>query len=486
MTTHLEEQMSLVNTSPMPVDGSTDLAVNSPSILTTIQTLTKTTLGLLNELLGYANSRNVVDSGLIFTGYGIALAIGRKLFDMSYNFFNYTMISRMEVESKDDSYEWLLTYLTDPKNGKSFNHFAVTTSIKSKSSNSYYEEKNEGYNTGLKFHQLPSTGSHSFFHKGRIMWLSRNSTSGLDRSSSEMIQIDCLGPKAALEGLITDAQVVYSQKDRHRTIVYACDQYGAWRRIRSRLARKLDTVITNNNIKETVLNDVHDFMASEAWYTSRGIPYRRGYMFYGPPGSGKTSLVTALAGELGVNIYTLSLANKNLTDDTFIEALVDTPIQCVLLLEDIDAAFKNRKSKQGITFAGLLNALDGVAAQEGRILCMTTNHYDKLDPALVRPGRVDVLIEFTHATHDMISDLFLRFYDCPKDIGVKLSDKIPDNVFSMAEIQGFLMLHKGDPLSAIEAADSWVSITMERKNKSSTIPKTNQSDSDENISNDET
>jgi len=100
-------------------------------------------------------------------------------------------------------------------------------------------------------------------------------------------------------------------------------------------------------------------------------------LLYGSPGTGKTSFIHALAGELGLNIYVVNLSSKNLTDDTLSELVSDTPSRCLLLIEDVDAAFVQRASKdaaQGITFSGLLNSVDGVSAQEGRMLCMTTKY----------------------------------------------------------------------------------------------------------------
>lgn len=76
-----------------------------------------------------------------------------------------------------------------------------------------------------------------------------------------------------------------------------------------------------------------------------------------------------------MNIYVVNLSSKNLTDDTLSELVSDTPSRCLLLIEDVDAAFVQRESKDaatGITFSGLLNSVDGVSAQEGRMLCMTT------------------------------------------------------------------------------------------------------------------
>jgi hypothetical protein len=135
--------------------------------------------------------------------------------------------------------------------------------------------------------------------------------------------------------------------------------------------------------------------------------------------AGKTSLVKALAGSLGLSIYVITLSSSAITDDTLRELLSTTRDRGILLLEDVDAAFgpKRRVGAQlpegrsaGLSFSGLLNAVDGVAAQEGKLLFMTTNHVDDLDLALIRPGRVDVRCEFQLCSREQVKQLFLRFY----------------------------------------------------------------------------
>jgi mitochondrial chaperone BCS1 len=127
-------------------------------------------------------------------------------------------------------------------------------------------------------------------------------------------------------------------------------------------------------------------------------------LLYGPPGTGKTSFTQAIAGACGLHICYLNLAGGNLNDDSLNTLLNSTEVNSIILLEDIDAIFQGRESVQekrdggqSVTFSGLLNALDGVRSQEGRILIMTTNHKDKLDPALLRPGRADRCIELGNA-----------------------------------------------------------------------------------------
>ena len=118
-----------------------------------------------------------------------------------------------------------------------------------------------------------------------------------------------------------------------------------------------------------------------------------------PSGCGKTSFVQVLASDLKLDICILNLAHKELTDNSLASHLRDAPENSLVLLEDVDAIFTNRSDpgstngkSEGVSFSGLLNALDGVAAQEGRIFFMTTNHIEKLDPALIRPGRCDVKV----------------------------------------------------------------------------------------------
>lgn len=151
-------------------------------------------------------------------------------------------------------------------------------------------------------------------------------------------------------------------------------------------------------------------------YVSRGVPYRRGYLFHGPPGTGKSSFISALAGHFGYSICMLSLSERTLDDDRLAHLLNSAPPNALLLLEDVDAAFVSRdlfenaqhRAFEGmtrVTFSGLLNAIDGVASAEERVLFMTTNHVHRLDPALIRPGRVDVQCLFDDCTDDMLADV---------------------------------------------------------------------------------
>jgi chaperone BCS1 len=106
------------------------------------------------------------------------------------------------------------------------------------------------------------------------------------------------------------------------------------------------------------------------------------------------------------------LSSSELDDDALNRLLSEAPEHSIILLEDVDAMFVQRDQvqKQKLSFSGFLNALDGVRSQEGQILFMTTNHKERLDPALLRPGRADVHVRLDHASEKQIKGLFNRFF----------------------------------------------------------------------------
>jgi len=179
-------------------------------------------------------------------------------------------------------------------------------------------------------------------------------------------------------------------------------------------------------------------------------------VFHGPPGTGKSSLIRVIASELSLDIATLDVGRATLTDDDLREAMMSAPKRSLIAVEDVDAVFTQREGgekRSGVSFSGLLNAIDGVAAQEGRALIMTTNHKDRLDPALIRPGRADVHTELGLVNAATARRLFEKFFPEEVLLGQQFEANLGGQTASPAEIQGWLLANSSDPRAAASGDD---------------------------------
>jgi len=283
------------------------------------------------------------------------------------------------------------------------------------------------------------------------------------------------------EDIFAEAHQLAVSAQEGKTIMYT-SRVAEWTPFGDpRRKRPLDSVILDKGIKERIVADVKDFLERQQWYVDRGIPYRRGYLLYGPPGSGKSSFIQALAGELDFGVALVNLSERGMTDDRLAHLLTKLPPRTIVLLEDADAAFRNRKqadadgfSSMTVTFSGLLNALDGVAAGEERITFLTTNHIDRLDEALIRPGRVDMTVRIGEATRHQAAEMWNRFYgDIDQDgkgrerflrrlveleLVVDTADESKASKLktSTAAIQGLFLFNKDNMDGAVEMAEGLI------------------------------
>ena len=133
------------------------------------------------------------------------------------------------------------------------------------------------------------------------------------------------------------------------------------------------------------------------------------------------------------------------------------PAGSLIAIEDVDAVFTQREGgdkRSGVSFSGLLNAIDGVVVQEGRAMVMTTNHKERLDPAMARPGRADVHTELGMASAATARRLFERFFPGERDLAEAFERRLGDQQHSPAQIQGWLLANSADAYSAAKASGS--------------------------------
>lgn len=393
--------------------------------------------------------------GLMLLGTGLALA--RLGIVKSSGFLYRQMLVDLEIPSKDKSYLWFLEWMSKHKYRTS-RHLSVETNV--------ITHDNGAITT--KFSLVPGPGKHLLRYKGAFILVNRERSGKLlDMTSGtpfETVTLTTLyRDRKLFNDLLYEAKNMALKAREGKTVIFT--SWGPeWRPFgQPRSKRLLGSVILDKGIAESVVEDVRDFMASGEWYHRRGIPYRRGYLLYGPPGSGKTSFIQALAGELDYNICILNISENTLTDDRLNHLMNHIPNRSILLLEDVDAAFNKREQSteqgytSGVTFSGLLNALDGVASAEECITFMTTNHPERLDPALMRPGRVDYKVLIGNATEYQVKRMFLRFYENEKELCEAFLSKyrkLSLHNVSTAQLQGLFVYNKRDPKAAIDMIET--------------------------------
>jgi chaperone BCS1 len=416
----------------------------------------------LQAMVGAARAaldNQLVSGGLVLGAVAAAGAAARRLPGRLLHWLESRVVVGVTVNNDDPAYYWLAEWLDHHPYSRRSRNLTATT----------YTDSD--YERVLMF--TPAPGNHLLWVGRRPIWLSRRrnedkATEGPGAGiggalrTVESFHLRVFGrSQAPARRLLEDARRVHAEHSRQDANIYV-NAYNEWVTVGKVAKRPLDSVILPAGVKERVLDDLEQFRAAEDWYYDRGIPYHRGYLFEGVPGSGKSSLVAVLAARFGYNMYLINLGNKSLDDDKLIHLLNRMDDNSVLVFEDVDAASDAReargkgkaavKDSGGVSLSGLLNCLDGLLAKDGAVVFMTTNHKDRLDPALVRSGRCDLHVSFGYAEAGQAAEMFRRFFpDRPE--AARFGAAVARKQISMAVVQEALITHRHTPEAALAAVE---------------------------------
>jgi chaperone BCS1 len=373
------------------------------------------------------NPNQFASGGLLLMAVGAVGALLRKVPNAAWDWIVHQTTVTLRITDDQRAYYWLKSWIETQPMMRRVRHTDII---------------NHG---SEKYATLPAPGHHWMLYRGRIISVTftRTEEKKLGQTTrSETVVLKTVGRKQdVFRNIMTDVHASFIKQEEKKPELHAWGQWSEWRQIHAYAPRPIESVIMPPGDKERLIKDIEAFRDSRAWYTEMGIPYRKGYLFYGPPGTGKTSLVTGLSSHFKSNIYMLKLSD--MSDTSLREAVTGVEPNSFFVIEDVDCihashkrakATPNDKKSSGVTLSGLLNVIDGVFSPPGAVFVLTTNHREKLDPALIRPGRVDLQLHITYATYDQKKTLYRRFFEfeeCPQEY--------LDKRMTMAELQQALM-----------------------------------------------
>ncbi|KAH6755992.1 P-loop containing nucleoside triphosphate hydrolases superfamily protein [Perilla frutescens var. hirtella] len=260
--------------------------------------------------------------------------------------------------------------------------------------------------------------------------------------------------------ILERAKVIRAEKKVVKLHTLACAASYAssfvWDSINLEHPSTFQTLAMEPEMKQKIVDDLDRFVRRKEFYRRVGRAWKRGYLLYGPPGTGKSSLIAAMANYLKFDIYDLELTNVK-RDSDLRKVLLRTANRSILVIEDIDCTVELPERKAAaaadshcyrprdhqFTLSGLLNFIDGLWSSCGdeRIIVFTTNNKDKLDPALLRPGRMDMHIHMSYLTPDGFNLLASTYLDVQGDDPrlSKIGDLIKGKNVTPAEVAEELM-----------------------------------------------
>ena len=402
---------------------------------------------MIQELTELAKQQPILVGGVGTVLTSAALYVARSVPRLVVRSVTSTMVSTISVDNNNDFYIHLNAMIFKHRIPWTFRCYEPGDKRDDETHPPDYDDDDETDTSLSKASLIPGYGSGWGYWNGVFF---RFSKSKEDKGNTPVKNIHITiytKDETKINKFFYEA--IQTQKEENVQRVYQ-NISGFWRRMADKRLRPLDTVFLNREVKEKVVERLEFFLKNEKWYIERGIPYKFCFLLYGQPGTGKTSFIHSLASTFGLDInYVTKLGNLG----NFFASRSYRP--SIIVIEDIDALSNNlkRAPKTSSIFDienenvgvekseslephlhDLLNSLDGFSSRHGMIVAITSNHPEKLDKALIRPGRIDFAIEVGPLDFEAFSTMYHAFYGKDKDCSSLRADYVPMTGARLQEI----------------------------------------------------
>lgn len=406
-------------------------------------------MGAIIEAVRAAMQTQLFGGALLVTMLGTLVAWGRNLPVHAWKAIKRQVIVQVDVLSDDPVFAWVSLLLDEHPDIKKSR--LLTASAKGGGGRMRPADPDE------RIIFTPAPGAHLLWFRRRPILLNRHRKEVTGKGGDyggfqETFTLSSFGRSAAmLREFLLEAHRV-ATKESTQVQVFSM-RYGEWRRLTTIQPRPLESVFLPAGQLERIVADVQEFLDSRDWYIARGVDWRRGHKYHGPPGTGKTTLAKALAAHFGMPLYLASLADSYMTDERLFNAIQDMQERSILFLDDLDAMTDktNREASNdggGVTLAGILSVLGGVASKPGMVVIIATNRPEVLDAALTRKGRIDLDEFIGYAVPEQAERMFRHFYKgAPDGLAERFGMLAAGRPTS--DLQDVLIAHKRDPARAI-------------------------------------